>query len=267
MALELERVVNFTFTLLDEGDTAYSSEGNHPLAIFKDPENYDSLARALSDIRNDVATLTEITVRETTFTIEYFLGGDMKFLAIVMGIDSASSTYSCVWCKCPAASRFDAAMQWSLTDTSKGARTTKENAELSKLPKSKRKFNVSNEPLFQTIAIDHVIIDNLHLFLWISDTLINLLITDLKKAEAIDKVNKFTTFSVERYYHLKKYEEFISSLGIPSFQFYIGQSSKQLKCRSLTGPEKLKLFKQMSQCYSRTNLQVESSPFGQNFMN
>ena len=36
-------VVNFTFTLLD-GDAAYSSEENHPIAIFKDPENYDSLA-------------------------------------------------------------------------------------------------------------------------------------------------------------------------------------------------------------------------------
>jgi hypothetical protein len=86
-------VVNFTFTLLDEGDAAYSSEGNHPLAIFQDPEDYDSLSRALSDIKDEVAILTEITVR-ATFAIEYFLGGDMKFLAIVTGIDSASSTYS-----------------------------------------------------------------------------------------------------------------------------------------------------------------------------
>jgi hypothetical protein len=134
-------------------------------------------------------------------------------------------------------------MQWSLTDTSKGARTTRENTELAKLPKSKRKFNVSHEPLFPTIAIDHVIIDNLHLFLQISDSLINLLIIELKRAEAIEKVKTFTNFSVERYRHLKKYEEFISSLGIPGFQFYIGQLSKQLKCRSVTGPEKLKLFK------------------------
>ena len=36
----------------------------------------------------------------------------------------------------------------------------------------------------------------------------------------------------------------MSSLGIPSFQFYVGEASKELKCRSLTGPEKLKVFTQ-----------------------
>lgn len=69
-------VVNFTFTVLDEGDAAY---GNHPLAIFKDPEDYNSSSHALLDIRDEVRTLTEITVGETNFKIEYFLGGDMKF--------------------------------------------------------------------------------------------------------------------------------------------------------------------------------------------
>ena len=57
------------------------------------------------------------------------------------------------------------------------------------------------------------------------------------------KLKHSQTFQSSGIITLKKYEEFISSLGIPGFQFYIGQSSKQLKCRSLTGPEKLKLFK------------------------
>ena len=35
-------VVGFTFTLLDENQ-ACSSEGNHILAVFKEPELYDSL--------------------------------------------------------------------------------------------------------------------------------------------------------------------------------------------------------------------------------
>ena len=34
-------------------------------------------------------------------------------------------------------------------------------------------------------------------------------------------------------------------LGIPLFQFHVGELSKQLKCRSLIGPEKLKLFENM----------------------
>ena len=43
-------VVNFTFALLDEGSKAYTYEGNHVLAILKEPENYKSLRNSLQDI-------------------------------------------------------------------------------------------------------------------------------------------------------------------------------------------------------------------------
>lgn len=35
--------VNFSFTLLDEGDLAYSTAGNHCIAIFKEAESYESM--------------------------------------------------------------------------------------------------------------------------------------------------------------------------------------------------------------------------------
>ncbi len=177
-------VVNFTFTLLDEGEAAYSSDGNHCLAIIKEPENYDSLFNALGDLRQEVASLKRIQVEGQVYDIEYFLGGDWKFLAIATGIDSVCSTYACVWRKCPSSDRFDADKTWSITDTTKGARTVKETCDLAKLPKSRRKFNVSHAPLFPDIPLDHVIIDNLHLFLRISDTLIDLVITEMKRQDA-----------------------------------------------------------------------------------
>ena len=37
------------------------------------------------------------------------------------------------------------------------------------------------------------------------------------------------------------YEDFISSLGIPNYHFYLGQNSRLLKVRTLTGPEQLKM--------------------------
>lgn len=40
-------VVNFEFTILDEGDLACSAMGNHCLAIFKEPEMYETLKNAL----------------------------------------------------------------------------------------------------------------------------------------------------------------------------------------------------------------------------
>lgn len=78
-------VVNFTYTLLDEGDLAHSHEGNHCLAIFRAPENYESLKNALADIISEVSRLDYITVNGEQYKIDYYMGGDWKYLAIVTG--------------------------------------------------------------------------------------------------------------------------------------------------------------------------------------
>lgn len=95
------------------------------------------------------------------FTVTYYLGGDLKFLAIVTGIDSATSTYACIWCKVQNDERYDADKQWSILETEKGARIIEENIRLSQRPKSRKEYNVSNCPLFQPIT--NVVIDNLHM--------------------------------------------------------------------------------------------------------
>ena len=124
-------VVAFTFTLLDENQ-ATSAAGNHILAIFKQPESYECLKLALADIIHEVEHLKEIQVEGITFKITYYLGGDWKFLAVVTGIDSASSDHACIWCKCK---RCDIQWEWSLSDKNKGARTTDENMELAQRPR------------------------------------------------------------------------------------------------------------------------------------
>ena len=91
-----------------------------------------------------------------------------------------------------------------------------------------KKFNVSHPPLFPTIPLTNVVIDNLHLFLWVAEVLINLLITELKHQDAIEKVRNFSSFDPLKY--LDGYQKYISSLRIPDFQFYVGRASKQLKC-------------------------------------
>ena len=78
-------VVNFTFTILDEGRKAYSAEGNYSLAIFREQENYEGIKNALADIRQEVQTLSSIQVNGQDFNVVYYLGGDWKFLALVTG--------------------------------------------------------------------------------------------------------------------------------------------------------------------------------------
>lgn len=238
-------VVAFTFTLLEE-DQATSAAGNHILAVFKQPESYEYLKLALADIIDEVQHLKEIEVEGVTFSITYYLGGDWKFLAVVTGIDSASSDHACIWCKCKKDERCDIQREWSLSDQEKGARTTDENVELAQRPRSRKVYNVSNKPLFPTIPLTHVVIDNLHLFLRTSDVLIDLLIVELRRQDAIENVKKFSNPDLSKYRHIQCYQTFVSSLGIPGFEFYVGRSSKELKCRSLTGPEKLKLFRNIN---------------------
>lgn len=249
-------VLNFSFTLLEEGSLAYSAEGNHPLAIIKHKENYEGLQDSLADIGNEVEQLQDITVDGQKYHIIYYLGGDWKFLAICTGIDSATSTYACIWCKCAKQDRHDTSKVWSITDPTRGARTVEENLELSK--KTRSKFNVSHAPLFPNIPLMNVVIDNLHLFLRISDVLLTRLIESLQFADAIAKAKKFSgCFDVENYKHLKAYEDFVASLGIPSYHFYVGKSSKLLKVRSLTGTEKLKLFQNIRVANLLPNISTE----------
>ena len=101
--------------ILDE-DKSCSASGNYCLAIFKEPKSYDSLKKCLSDNITDVNTLSSIEVNGITFSIEYYLGEDWKILALSTGIDSASSTHACIWCKCPAIECHISAQKWSMLD-------------------------------------------------------------------------------------------------------------------------------------------------------
>ena len=102
-------------------------------------------------------------------------------------------------------------------------------------------------------------IDNLHLFLRVADVLINLLITELKRQDAIDKKKSFTSFNAEKYCHIFGFQKFVTRLGIPDFQFYIGKTSKQLKCRTLTGPEKCKVFQNIKITEMLPNSSIEEA--------
>ena len=235
-------VVNFAFTILDEGDLAYSAAGNHCIAIFKESESYDSLKLCLQDIIRDVEKLTKIIVGDIEFELVYYLGGDWKFLAMITGIDSATSTYSCIWCKCPAIERHDSSQKWSISDVRFGARTVEESTSIA-LSRSK-KYNVSHPPMFQTIPLTRVVVGNLHMFLRVADTLIDLLILELRRLDKIDKATKVK--SIDQLKYVKKYEDTIKMLGITGFSFWIGKESKKLKWHSLTGPEKLVVFKKIN---------------------
>ena len=242
-------VVNVTFTILDEGSKAMSADGNHIIAIIKEPEKYEKLLEALSDIRREVESLNCMKVGDEYFNIEWFLGGDWKFLACVCGLGAAISTHPCIWCKCTLYDKYDGTKEWSMVDTNKGARTIKEIEEKSKQGSRGEKCNVKHSPLFPTIPLDHVVIDSLHLFLRIADNLINLLILEFRRLDAIDKKKSFNDgFERSKYTHMAGWESYLNDHLKISFNWYVCKDSKKLKWRDLTGPEKLKLFRNVNIC-------------------
>ena len=64
-------------------------KGNYVLAIIKTTESYDNLKSSLADLNNKMLHLKEICVGNYKYNIEYFLGGDWKFLACVCGLGAA----------------------------------------------------------------------------------------------------------------------------------------------------------------------------------
>ena len=105
---------------------------------------------------------------------------------MITGIDSATSTYACIWCKCPSLERYDTLQTWSISDTKLGARTIDENIRLARL-RTKNRYNVSNEPIFLTIPLTRVVVDNLHMFLRVADTLIDLLLVEIRRLDNTEK--------------------------------------------------------------------------------
>ena len=237
-------VVNVTFTILDEGSKAMSASGNHLIAIIKEPEDYDKLAESLMDIRKDVESLKQLKIGTECFDIEWFLGGDWKFLACICGLGAATSTYPCIWCKCPLYDKYDGTKSWSLLDSCKGARSVEEIKEKSKPRSCGERYNVKHCPLFPSIPLDHVVIDSLHLFLRISDNLINLLILEFRRQDSIEKKKIFNEgLDMSKLTHMARWESYLNdTLKIP-FHWFVCKDSKKLKWRDLTGPEKIRLFR------------------------
>jgi len=79
----------------------------------------------------------------------------------------------------------------------------------------------------------------------VSDVLIDLLIVELRRMDLIEKW-KLTDFDSQKCKNLDRVQRFITSLGIPGYNFWVGKQSKELKWRTLTGPEKLTLFRNIN---------------------
>ncbi len=82
-------VLNFTFGFLDkinEKTNPNTVTGNFSLGTFWiRTESYDDIKIALKEICDELKDLESIEIDEQKFKLEFYLGGDLKFIALVLG--------------------------------------------------------------------------------------------------------------------------------------------------------------------------------------
>lgn len=165
-------------------------------------------------------------------------------LAHSLGILSANSKYPCIWCKCCKDEFYRLDTEWSITDPKLGCRTHEEHASILSHQDSKKivKFGFAKEPIFRDIIpISRYMIDMLHLFLRISDTLFNLLVKDCSLADNFD-MKAISKFDVSAYKHMNSLQHFLNEKCNVKFTFLWVAETKKLTWRDLVGPEKIKMF-------------------------
>lgn len=75
-------------------------DSNFLLGCFKiKKEDHAELEKSLCELNSIFENLNEISLDNETYQIEYFIGGDLKFIALVLGINGAQSLHPCPWCE------------------------------------------------------------------------------------------------------------------------------------------------------------------------
>jgi hypothetical protein len=228
-------IFNFTFSLMDFRRCT-SASGNYSLGIFEIKETYEELKISLKEILENLRNLKEVKLLDEVYRIDFYLGGDMKFISLVLGLDTnfASGSNPCPWCKC---SRKDfkkyRQLDLSITNPLNYARTLNEARE-------SRIDGYVKEPLIDFIEFDHVIIDLLHLWLRITDII---LLDLLQHIETIEVNKVWNPEKPEINIQFLKLKNFITSECKLKNPFYV--QGKKFVFRPLSGTEREKIFSKL----------------------
>ena len=110
-----------------------AAKGNHTIAVVKGKEDNDVLKHCFRDVFNDINDMLrekKLDLGEDTVNLEFFLGGDYKFILLMMGLSGATSNYACAWCKIHKDERWNMSYDLNHYNSPNLRRTLKEMNEL-----------------------------------------------------------------------------------------------------------------------------------------
>lgn len=236
----------FSFALLQKPNVM-SSKSNRTVAIVNGKEEYETLASSLKDFFQEVNSLIEqgaILIDGQKVKLEFFLGGDFKFLAMIMGINSATANFACLWCKVHKQNRWDTSKSCYFFHEDDQKRTLEEIKNLCQ--KKGDNFGCIHPPLIN-IDLDHVVPDELHLLLRITDRLLENIIDEILERDSITDFNK--PKGSPKGLLLQHFVNDVNDLGITFSTWYKknadGSRSNILEYTSCVGAQKKLLLRKL----------------------
>ncbi|GET00608.1 hypothetical protein GLOIN_2v1728867 [Rhizophagus clarus] len=187
--------VMITMTLLNDLDGLQKPDNHYTLVLYPGAETYESLKNALTLLISDLCILKERGFKQTDgshWPVELYFSSDWKFLATCLGMKAANAVHFCLWCDC---SKND------INTTSKTINKSMDNI--------KANYNQINghikEPLFHMISLKNWVVDELHIFLRITDRLWELMISDLRRETTDEEfgLSAFSCSAVEKKNHMQ----------------------------------------------------------------
>ncbi|XP_066923203.1 uncharacterized protein [Clytia hemisphaerica] len=152
-------LVVMSYTIIEESGSFYKSSGNNAVGVGMASESYECVKECFQDLItevNEIAKNPAIVVGGKELDVELFIGGDYKFLLMILGMKSATSDNSCIYCDITREQRQDP------TFTGK---KRKIDAKWSK------QRGCKDDPILENVPIEHYCVDELHLLLRVTDRL------------------------------------------------------------------------------------------------
>lgn len=234
-------------SILQTGENVMSAKGNRTIAIVSGKEDYATIKESFCDVINKINTLAaagKLLVEGKDIHTEFFLGGDYKFILMMLGLKGAISNYACAWCKVHKNDRWKMDCHYNHFNTPPLSRSLNEIREMCQ--KSKDNYCCDQPPLFN-IGLDHIVVDELHLLLRVKDILLENIVYECIDWDKSDEL--YRVRGEMRGVHLRKLIETIKSCGV-AFNVWEkrdvdGKSSGQYDWTSLLGSDKKLLLSEL----------------------
>ena len=208
--------VMITFMILNHKERHNHADYHYTTILYPGAEKYSTLEFILNPFLNELRSLKEngLEVAGVLWKFELYFSSDWKFLAICLGLNGPTSKYFCPWCLCSREQHGDLNKDWRI------------EKNMDQIARNYHDINGHiHPPLFSMIPIDHIVFDELHVLLRITDRLWELVLSEIKERGLFNDLTRKVI--------LKEMQR----LKIP-FYFWENKESHNWEYTSLTGDDK-----------------------------